>query len=89
MDTGPIDSHLVLGINAPEDRVTYRRKVTCAPANNTSFGRLEYSTGEDGGLLGSRYQRSYYGPITSWPDSTNPASEAAIFSNHTYQYSKD
>ena len=38
MDTGPLDSHLHFGINAPEfDRVTYRRRVTCAPVAVKNF----------------------------------------------------
>ncbi|KAF8855010.1 hypothetical protein BDZ45DRAFT_757737 [Acephala macrosclerotiorum] len=38
MDTGPIDSHDILGLNAKkEDRVTYRRITTCAPINATTF----------------------------------------------------
>jgi hypothetical protein len=38
MDTGPLDSHLHLGINAPGfDRVTYRRRVTCAPVAVKNF----------------------------------------------------
>lgn len=38
LDTGPIDSHLHLGINTPEkDRVIYRRKETCAPLNQEAY----------------------------------------------------
>ncbi|KAF2258850.1 hypothetical protein CC78DRAFT_477176, partial [Lojkania enalia] len=38
MDTGQLDSHLHLGLNAhEEDRVQYRRLTTCAPINATDF----------------------------------------------------
>ena len=38
MDTGQIDSHYILGLNAPKkNRITYRRLTTCAPINATKF----------------------------------------------------
>ena len=38
LDSGPIDSHVHLGINTPEiDRVIYRRRETCAPLNMTGY----------------------------------------------------
>jgi hypothetical protein len=38
MDSGPLDSILHLGINTPKsDRVTYRRRVTCAPVALHNF----------------------------------------------------
>lgn len=44
MDTGLLDTHEDLGINAPPaDRIKYRKMTTCAPLQTRSFG---------GGLLG-------------------------------------
>ena len=38
LDTGYIDSHLNLGINAPEsDRVTLRKRVRCAPLESEKY----------------------------------------------------
>lgn len=38
MDTGPLDSHVYFGINAPEsDRVAYRKRVTCSPVSVKNF----------------------------------------------------
>ena len=38
MDTGPVDSHTMLGINTPvKERLTYRRVTTCAPLTTEGF----------------------------------------------------
>lgn len=56
LDTGPIDSHVHLGINTPEkDRVTYRRRETCAPLNRDGYVTVLNATdtsAPDGGILG-------------------------------------
>ena len=39
MDTGPMDSHSTLGLNAkPSERVTVRKLATCAKVNGTTYG---------------------------------------------------
>lgn len=74
MDTGPVDSHLALGINARDkDRVTYRKKVTCAPIFAQDVGRVENMTDQDKGFAGDQFVRYYFGP------------NAAGY-NWTYQY---
>jgi hypothetical protein len=41
MDTGLVDSHLDLGVNArPEDRIKYRRVTTCAPIHAKQWARV-------------------------------------------------
>jgi hypothetical protein len=67
MDTGLIDSHWDLGINAqPEHRIKYRHLTTCAPlhakqwtttANVTGIGLVIYINA--GPLLGNNYTFSY------------------------------
>lgn len=45
LDSGPIDSHVHLGINTPEkDRVIYRRRETCAPLNATGYFTIVNNT---------------------------------------------
>ena len=45
MDTGPLDSHEVLGIDAvPSDRVTLRKVATCAPLHLAPFATVANET---------------------------------------------
>ena len=45
MDTGFIDSHFDLGMNArPENRIKYRRVTTCAPLRGGRWSRIENDT---------------------------------------------
>lgn len=69
LDTGPIDSHLHLGINTPEkDRVIYRRRETCAPLNTeeyfSTFNITESPSthGETLGWLGDVIKLYNFGP---------------------------
>ncbi len=42
MDTGLLDSHADLGINAPpQNRVSFRRVTTCAPLHATPWGTTQ------------------------------------------------
>lgn len=67
LDTGEIDSHKHLGINAdPKDRLTYQRITTCAVLNDTG-----YVQGWDGTVMNTTSPkpdpdnaRAYYGPST-------------------------
>lgn len=83
-DTGPIDSHLQLGINAPrEDRVSYQRIMECAPLKTSGFVRS--ANASDLGLTGSGYNDTHqflvysygstdsYGPIASGASEAIPA----------------
>ncbi|KAI9813762.1 MAG: hypothetical protein M1827_003552 [Pycnora praestabilis] len=73
MDTGPIDSHVMLGINAPkQDRVSYRKVTTCAPLHGKGFSEAWNATGGIG-ASGDVFQRLFFGPIVN-------------VSNYTYQY---
>ncbi len=76
MDTGPIDSHHILGLNAPEkDRVSYRKKTTCAVLNGHDASRPENGsdpvTVPGGGMY--EYVRYYFG------------AQGSPY-NHTFQY---
>ncbi|KZF21368.1 hypothetical protein L228DRAFT_262392 [Xylona heveae TC161] len=72
MDTGLIDSHDVLGVNAPEyDRVEFRKSTTCAPLHFKEFNRVENDT--NFGVAGDQFERLYMGPVNQ-------------VSNWTFQY---
>ena len=79
LDTGDLESHEDLGINAsPKDRLTYRRLTTCAVLNDT--GRILGWDGFTDGEIASDPQSqqtafAYYGP------------SLIRGGNHTYSYS--
>lgn len=76
MDTGPIDSHSVLGINAPEhERVTYRKVTTCSPVHMRGHEQNWNNTDKGEGTYGETFQQFFLGPVTS-------------ISNFTYQYNE-
>jgi hypothetical protein len=62
-DTGPIDTHAIFGVNAPpKDRVTYRRRTTCAPLVLDDISRMESAI--DGAISdGEKVQNIYAGPV--------------------------
>lgn len=81
LDTGQLDSHTVLGLNAaPENRVTYRRVTTCAPlGTNDRITWLNTSQSDNVSDLSpdrfamhgnSQYELFHYGnqvtPIRNW-----------------------
>lgn len=87
MDTGPIDSHEVLGINAPvQDRITYRRVTTCAPIHTKGFATEWNATGEPGtiGRQGDVIEKLWYGPIVNVTNSTFEYNEHAIMDTGGY-----
>ena len=84
MDTGPVDSHTVLGINArPEDRIIFRKVTTCAPLSMTNYSEAVNGTKENGLLLGDTFIDLLYGPIDFAADSSNNDS---VSNNFTYRY---
>ena len=73
MDTGPIDSHVMLGINAPPNqRITYRKMTTCSPINNEGYMKLYNNTGVDPDAMsyGDQLQRYYFGKMPGVTDYT-------------------
>ncbi len=63
MDTGPIDSHEHLGVNAPErDRITYRRVTTCAPVTKKGF-ESDWQNATEPDYPGQQYRELYYGTL--------------------------
>jgi len=88
LDTGEIDSHNDLGINAKaSDRLRYRRVTTCAVLNGTSHtngwnGTVESSSSVEPSL---RTAYAYYGPShiqnTSWTYSTS--NFASFYTNNS------
>ncbi|KAI9741904.1 MAG: hypothetical protein M1834_000293 [Cirrosporium novae-zelandiae] len=74
MDTGPIDSDKVLGINAPRhERITYRKKTTCAPLRTGKYATKINATEDDGAYPGDTLYRWWMGPI-------------ADVQNYSYEY---
>jgi hypothetical protein len=67
LDTGPIDSHVELGTNAPPgNRVTYQKINTCSPIHSTQFGRIINASDTDEALIWppeTRLQQFFYGPV--------------------------
>ncbi|KAI9812584.1 MAG: hypothetical protein M1827_004573 [Pycnora praestabilis] len=91
LDTGILDSDKDLGINAPpEDRVTYRRRMTCTPlitegftsdwedANYNSSGRPDNGTTGFDIPAGVKY--FYYGPQVDYFEDNNYTSWISNFS---------
>ena len=71
MDTGPIDSHRVLGINAPpSDRITYRKITTCSPITTKGYAKEWNNSNSDSPTYGDRFDRLYLGPIRDVSDYT-------------------
>ena len=87
MDTGPIDSHDVLGINAPvQDRITYRKVTTCAPIHTNGFVTELNATGESGtpGRHGDVIEQLWYGPIVDVTNYTFFYNEHAVLDSIGY-----
>lgn len=67
MDTGLLDSHFVLGLNAKDsERVTVRKVSTCAPLHVSPYGNLSNQTL---GPYVDEFIQIYIGPIqgsTNW-----------------------
>ena len=76
MDTGPVDSHDVLGINAPQDeRITYRKVTTCAPIHTTGYVEFWNNTNVGEVTYDDTFQQFFFGPIVD-------------VSNYTYEYNE-
>ena len=76
MDTGLLDSHDVLGINAPNsDRVQYRKVTTCSPLHAKGFATVLNDTNSSDATYGDTLIQYNYGQVTG-SDGTN----------YTYQY---
>lgn len=74
MDTGLIDSHQALGINAPKfERVQYRKVTTCSPIHTRGYATIVNDTDPGDLAYGQTFQQFSYGP--SSPDV-----------NYTYKY---
>lgn len=66
MDTGPMDSHAVFGLNAPlTDRITLRKKATCAPLDLEPYMQVSNQTVGDGASV-DEYLEFLLGPITEY-----------------------
>ena len=64
MDTGMVDSHVVLGINAKtQDRIQYRRRTTCAILNTEDYSKTVFN--ERIGLTFSSYYYGYMPGVSS------------------------
>ena len=88
IDTGPIDSHSDLGLNAPqENRIKYRKKMTCAPIYADDFVRRETATKNDPGAIGDNYIRFYLGSawLHEWTYQFRPTAGVDKF-DYDYEY---
>jgi hypothetical protein len=67
LDTGPLDSHSDLGINAPpKDRVTYQKINVCSPIHSTRFAMVVNANETDEAYYwppDTQLQQFYFGPI--------------------------
>lgn len=76
LDTGPLDSHDVLGINAPvEDRITYRKVTTCAPLHTRNYVTEWNDTNPTHIAYGDKFARYWYGAMVG-------------LSNYTFDYNQ-
>lgn len=81
LDTGQLDSHATLGLNAaPKDRITYRRVTTCAPLKTDGHTTWQDASQSDNGSElspdhfavpgNSHYELFHYGnqvsPLRNW-----------------------
>jgi hypothetical protein len=67
LDSGPLDSSVYLGINAPKnDRILFRRSSTCSPINVTAYEKPGNVTDEDGFTT----WRYFLGPMKGVTDYT-------------------
>lgn len=74
MDTGHIDSHQALGINAPmSERIQYRKVTTCSPIHTKGYATTLNDTSSSDLAYGDTLQQFAYGPVLG-------------VSNYTYQY---
>lgn len=74
MDTGHIDSHQALGINAPKfERIQYRKVTTCSPIHTRGYLTEVNDTNPSDLAYGDTLQQFDYGSVLS-------------ISNYTYQY---
>ena len=72
IDTGYLDSDLDFGINArKEDRIQYRKVMTCSPLHTTDY-MSNWTSGPEDSLPEDQYLYYYYGPTSD--------------SNWTYSY---
>ncbi len=88
MDTGPIDSHNVLGINAPPaDRITYRKVTTCSPIKTKGYASEWNDTNPDTPAYGDTFDRIFFGPITDMTNYTYAYDEHTSRERTGYQLS--
>ncbi|KAM0796423.1 hypothetical protein BDR22DRAFT_976173 [Usnea florida] len=75
MDTGYIDSHEALGINAPKSqRVQYRKVSTCSPIHTKGYATELNDTNSSDSDYGDLLLNYNYGPLPG------------VSANYTYQY---
>ncbi len=74
MDTGPLDTHEHLGINAAQsDRIQYRKVTSCSPIHTRGYVTTFNDTNPNEIAYGNLFYEYLYGPILN-------------VSNYTYRY---
>jgi hypothetical protein len=83
MDTGLLDSHIDLGINAPtKDRIKFRKVTTCATLNGTRFGKMENVTDSAGRT--DHYLQLHFGHVRDISEYTYQINTDAAGANYGY-----
>jgi hypothetical protein len=78
MDTGPLDSHSILGLNAnPSERITLRKVATCAPIIANPYA-VVVNQSVDGGLEVDQFIQVAMGPAEG-PNFTYQYNTHAVF----------
>jgi len=72
LDTGPLDSHEIFGLDAPKTRrITYRKVTSCAPIAVDNWGKLESRNVTIDGIVSQDPVLNYYcGPFLGAQDYT-------------------
>ena len=87
MDTGAVDSHQVLGVNAPPaDRITYRKVTTCSPIQTKGYAEEWNNTVPNTLTTGDTFDRLYFGPISDISNFTYAHDEHSPFNGYQLEY---
>ena len=89
MDSGLINSHFDLGMNAPpSERVSYRKVTTCSPVHTTPFAQVLFANQTDEAAYYSSdtvLQRFFFGPINNYTAYTYEYNTWAPWDGFGYQ----
>ncbi len=88
MDTGHVDSHQVLGVNAPPtDRITYRKVTTCSPIKTKGYASEWNNTNPSAPTHGDTYDQIFFGEFPGLTNVTYEYNEHTLLERTGYQLS--